>query len=172
MAIVTVRALSYSTMAEYLRGANELDPCRALARAHEKVWIVSVTGPRMAPLVIDGADRIALAFDDIEPQTDRITGVELGRDPSYVYFDEEMAAKICAFVRRAHEESPARRDLLLVNCLAGVSRSGAIADFVRIVLEIEHDGFRRMNPQIIPNGLVRRLLFKAWDPLGLEPRDD
>src|SRR5690349_5072366 len=147
MAIVTVRAVSYATMQEYLRGGNEAHPCAVLARAHAKVWIVSVTSPEHAPLVKDGDDRIALVFDDIEPHVDRVTGVELGRDPGFVYFDQTMAERICEFVRKAHEAEPARRDLLLVNCHAGISRSGAIADFTRTVAEIDYEDFRRLNPQ-------------------------
>jgi predicted protein tyrosine phosphatase len=157
-------------MQDYLRGSAD-SPCAALARDHEKVWIVSVTSHEHEALVRDGDDRLALVFDDIEPHTDRSTGIELGRDPQYTYFDQAMAEKTCAFIRRAHEDHPTRRDLLLVNCHAGVSRSGAIADFTRAVVEIDHEDFRRLNPQILPNSLVRRLLFRAWDGLGLEPAD-
>src|SRR5690349_5202722 len=109
MAIVTVRAVSYAAMAEYLAGAPETHPCTALARAHEKVWIVSVTSPGHPPLVEDGPERIALVFDDVEPHVDRATGVELGRDPAYTYFDHGMAVRICELVRRAQEAAPERR---------------------------------------------------------------
>jgi predicted protein tyrosine phosphatase len=181
MAIVAVRAVSYEVMQDFLRG-NPLNPCAVAAARHGKVWIISVTSAappwdglegapagELPPLVEDAVDRIALVFDDIEPHVDRATGVELGRDEGFVYFDEVMAEKVCAFIRRAHEEDAARADLLLVNCHAGVSRSGAIADFARAVVEVDYEEFRRSNPQIVPNVLVRRLLFRAWDPLGLEP---
>ncbi len=180
MAITTVRAVSYSHMAEYLRGDSPARPCAALAASHGRVWIISVTSSPRCPinafegwndggpaaLVEDGDDRIALAFDDIEPRADLSTGADLGRDARYVYFDHVMAQKVCRFVRRAHGDAPARRDLLLVNCHAGVSRSGAISDFARTVAGVDYTVFKRLNPQIVPNVHVRRALFEAWAALG------
>jgi hypothetical protein len=167
-------------MEEFLQRPNSLNPCVLLASQHERVWIVSVTnspdyptncfegwedGP--VPLVEDGEDRIALAFDDIEPRRDGENGVELNRDSRFVYFDEPMAKKVCVFIDRAHKDDVARRDLLLVNCHAGVSRSGAIADFARAVLGIDYEEFKRHNAQIVPNTFVRRTLLDAWEGLSL-----
>ena len=168
MAIVTVRAVSYEVMADYLAG-NPLNPCALAAASHDRVWIIGVTnaptcplnafegweeGP--VPLVKDADDRLALSFDDIEARDDR------PRDPRFVYFDEAMAARVCAFVRRAHEDDPAAVDLLLVHCHAGVSRSGAIADFARGAVGADYDAFRRANPQVVPNVFVRSQLLNAW----------
>jgi predicted protein tyrosine phosphatase len=180
MSLTTVHAVSYDAMAEFLAGANPLGACATLAARHDRVWVVSVTnsarcplncfegwddGP--VPLVQDGEDRVALAFDDIEPKVDAASGIELGRDGRYVYFDEAMARRVCAFVDRAHRDDAASDDLLLVNCHAGVSRSGAIADFARTVVGMDYGEFRRLNPQVVPNVFVRRLLFEAWMEMGL-----
>lgn len=179
MAITTVRAVPYEVMADYLAGGNATNPCAALAARHDRVWIVSVTNSPTSPpncfegwpdgpppLVVDGEDRLALVFDDVEPACDASSGVELGRDARYVYFDDAMAQKVCAFVRRAHAHDPASRDLLLINCHAGVSRSGAIADFARTVTGMDYTEFKRLNPQVIPNVFVLRALFDAWTQLG------
>lgn len=173
MAIVTVRAVPYTVMAGYLRGESPLNPCAVAASSHARVWIISVTnapqcplnvfegwsdGP--VPLVTDAEDRLALAFDDIEPRKSA-TGGEL-RPEGFTFFDDAMARRVCDFVARAHGDHPTRRDLLLVNCHAGVSRSGAIADFARTVAGVDYDAFKRANPQIVPNAFVRRALFEAW----------
>jgi hypothetical protein len=172
VAIITVRAVSYGVMADYLAG-NPLNPCALAASAHERVWIIGITnapacplnafegwddGP--VPLVTDGDDRLALSFDDIEARDDR------PRDARFVYFDEAMAARVCGFVRLAHDDHPTRPDLLLVHCHAGVSRSGAVADFARAVTGTDYDAFRRANPQVVPNAFVRRLLLAAWEGAG------
>lgn len=176
MTITTVRAVSYEAMAQYLAGDAPLGVCASLADSHDDVFIISVTnspqcplnvfegwsdGP--VPLVEDGDDRLALAFDDIEPRVDRASGDPLARDPRFVYFDDDMARRVCAFIARAHRRDPDRRALLLVNCHAGVSRSGAIADFARAVVGVDYSDFRRLNPQIVPNTHVRQRLLAAWE---------
>jgi predicted protein tyrosine phosphatase len=80
-----------------------------------------------------------------------------------------MAQKTCAFIHRAHHSDPSSRDVLLVNCHAGISRSGAIADFARVVAELDYDAFKRANPRIVPNAFVLRTLFEAWERLGFPP---
>lgn len=180
MSIVTVCAVPYEVMADYLRGDNPLNPCAVAAEAHARVWIISVIsspqcpinvfeawGDGPVPLVERAVDRLPLVFDDIEPRADP-SGDDV-RDPRFVYFDEELALRVCEFVRLAHGDDPARRDLLLINCHAGVSRSGAIADFARAVTGVDYDAFTRANAQIVPNVFVRRALFAAWDKLGAAP---
>ena len=75
---------------------------------------------------------------------------------------EAMAARVVDFITRAHGADSTRRDALLVNCHAGISRSGAIADFARVVAGVPYDDFRRENPQVVPNTWVRRLLLARW----------
>lgn len=177
MSIATVRAVPYEVMADYLRGENPLNPCSVAARSHARVWIISVInspecplnvfepwddGP--VPLVEPSEDRLPLVFDDIEPRAD--AEGHAARDARFVYFDEALATRVCEFVRRAHGDDDASRDLLLVNCHAGVSRSGAIADFARAVTGVDYDTFARANAQIVPNAFVRRALFDAWEKLS------
>jgi intein/homing endonuclease/predicted protein tyrosine phosphatase len=47
------------------------------------------------------------------------------------------------------------------NCDAGISRSGAVAEFAAEVFGIPFDVFFRQNPQIMPNSFVRRLLRES-----------
>ncbi len=171
MALTTIRAVSYDAMRAWLSGEDPLGRCAAAASSHDRVWIISITGsPECphnafegwgeggpAPLVTDGDDRIALVFDDVEPRPDSATR------EGFVCFDPAMAARVVEFVLRAHGDSDARRDALLINCHAGVSRSGAVADFARVVADVSYDSFRRENPQAVPNAWVRRLLLDAWN---------
>lgn len=159
--------------------------------AHEKAdrtWIVSITSSSRNPanafegwskgvpdaLVVDGDDRIALVFDDAEPKApfcfdERMSIVfddaksteqkEAAVGTELVYFDERMADRVVAFIKRACD-APGD-NLLLVNCHAGVSRSGAIADAARVMAGVDFDSFSRANPQIVPNAFVRRLMRDA-----------
>ncbi|MFO0609876.1 MAG: hypothetical protein U0324_42350 [Polyangiales bacterium] len=175
MSLATVCALPYAVLASYLRDPG--DPthrCARIAAAHGRLWIVSITsspdcpanafedwgdgGP--APLVSDAGDRLALAFDDVEPGPDDVAS------PRVRPFTRAMAERTVDFVARAHRDDPARRDALLVQCHAGVSRSGAVADFARTLAGVPYDDFRRENPQVVPNVWVRRLLFEAWEARG------
>lgn len=171
MALTTIRAVSYDAMRAWLSGEDPHGRCAAVAAAHDRVWILSITGSPAcplnafegwgeggpAPLVTDGDDRIALVFDDVEPRPDGATR------EGFVYFDLAMARRVVEFVLRAHGDSVTRSDALLVNCHAGVSRSGAVADFARVVAGVSYDDFRRENPQVVPNVWVRRLLLDAWE---------
>ena len=78
-------------------------------------------------------------------------------------FDAELAAEIVRFIRKI---DPGR--LLFVNCGAGISRSGAVGevlnDYFNKFLErnaLDDEYFRRLNPQIQGNPLVRRILREA-----------
>jgi predicted protein tyrosine phosphatase len=127
---------------------------------YDKVWIISITNPFMStstdnllPLVQDSEDRIALQFHDVEADYQDY-------DPEAIPFDRLMAAKVVAFLQRANRQDS--NDLLVINCHMGISRSGAISFFARSVFGIDYSTWKRMNPQVIPNGLVLELLHHAW----------
>ena len=110
----------------------------------------------------DGPDRMGLQFDDVEDKYDAYNGLEKPRDPCLTYFDEPMATRVCEFIKRAHEDNPDSRDLLVVNCHMGISRSGAISDFVRVVCKLDFSEWKWQNPAANPNLLVKGLLRWAW----------
>jgi predicted protein tyrosine phosphatase len=178
MAIVAALAVPYSVMQDYLTG-NPTNRIASMAQNYDKVWIVSITNSDSCPieafhgkvdkvpppLVQDGEDRIALQFEDIEDKYDAYSGIEKPRIPGLIYFDESMARKICEFLKRAHESSPESRDLLVVNCHMGVSRSGAVSDFARTTFGLNYDEWKRMQPQVNPNILVKFHLHWCWKEL-------
>ena len=86
-------------------------------------------------------------------------------DPGHtlVLFDAATAGEIVRFVRRIDTDR-----LLFINCGAGVSRSGAVGEvlneYFNRYLEsnaADDEYFRRLNPQILPNPRVRRVLHDA-----------
>ena len=102
---------------------------------------------------VDSGNILKLRFDDAVEDPDH----------TLVLFDAAMAGKIVRFVRRIDTSR-----LLFVNCGAGVSRSGAVGevlnDYFNRYLEfnaLDDEYFRRLNPQIQGNPLVRRILREA-----------
>ncbi len=92
-----------------------------------------------------------------------------GRDDfKYCAFSDELAKEIVDFVLDLYGRPEEK--VLYVNCMAGKSRSGAIATFAAYVQECNEarnphnahwqlvmEEFKRQNPQIVPN---MHILFK------------
>jgi len=161
MPIKTTIAVPYFVMQNYLNG-DKANRIASLAQHHGKVWIISITSPRLSvfdpePLVKDDLDRIALEFFDVDTYApSHFPGQE-----TFAVFDAKMANKIVDFVRVANRSNT--EDLLVANCHLGVSRSGAVSSFVRSVCGIDFSDWKRLNPQVIPNNLVLSLLHRAWE---------
>lgn len=161
MSIKTAIAVSYAVMKDYLEG-NPTNRVAAMAQNYDRVWIISITNPTsnnesdVDPLVTqEYSDRIAFQFHDVEGSPEDF-------DPSTVFFNRTMAARIAEFLKTANENNPYSEDLLVVNCHMGISRSGAVASFARSVFNLDYSTWKRQNPQVIPNLLVLNLLFAAW----------
>jgi len=102
---------------------------------------------------VDGENILKLRFDDAVEDFDH----------TLVLFDAAMAGEIADFVRRIDTDR-----LLFVNCGAGVSRSGAVGEVLNDYFNrylgfnaLDDTYFRKLNPQILPNPLVRRILRDA-----------
>lgn len=99
---------------------------------------------------------LQLRFNDLEDE-DWKTEAELAmiEKKGWILFSEVQASQILDFMNRMDKTKD-----LIVHCVAGISRSGAIADFARTKFNIPFEKFIFQNPQIQPNSWVRRLLFK------------
>ena len=102
---------------------------------------------------VEGDNILKLRFDDATEDPDR----------TLMLFDAATAGEIVRFVRGIDTSR-----LLFVNCGAGVSRSGAVGEvlneYFNRYLEFnapDDEYFRGLNPQILPNPLVRRILRDA-----------
>jgi predicted protein tyrosine phosphatase len=152
--IERVFALSYARMKELLHLQPEL---------LESEYFISVLNsednkPQAQLLPPDSSRLLTLRFDDVDNRlAAEVAGVA---DSQFVIFGVEHADRIIDLVLAAQASDASV--VLLVNCGAGMCRSGAIARFVRDVLRLDYEQFRRDNPQITPNDLVLRALINRW----------
>lgn len=93
-----------------------------------------------------------LWFDDVEEG-----GVDIVGCP-FIVFDEQMAEKISEFVERNLDKHN-----FIVHCTIGISRSGAVGDVLSTYFDVPYDMFKRNNPKVIPNAVVKTVLSsKLW----------
>lgn len=105
-------------------------------------------------IVEDGPNVLNLWFHDVDPESESLTPKQLS-DPELVFFDESMAGKIHAFIEKNIDKRQ-----WIIHCTAGVSRSGAVGEYISDYLENSYRQFKRDNPQIKPNVHVKKLLEK------------
>ncbi len=99
---------------------------------------------------------LSLQFDDlILSKLDEVTAREMRK--KYIPFDSNMAIQIIDFI----EEIKDKCELLIVHCAAGVSRSGAIGEWVMEYLGLNNEEFNKVNPCIVPNGDVKRIMYNV-----------
>lgn len=89
---------------------------------------------------------LIMEFEDIEREIE-----------GYKAFSIELAEKTIKFIMENKD-----KDIFLVHCAAGISRSGAIAQFINDYFSGDYETFHRNNPHILPNNLITRLLGKAY----------
>ena len=111
------------------------------------------------PSIIESAGAyLKLTFDDISKEDDIIS-------KEYIYFSIDMAKEIVEFVNKnKHLQS------WILNCAAGISRSGAVGLWLAYYLNYDIDKFRKDNPYIHPNPLVLSLLEQVA-PSGRIPTE-
>ena len=81
---------------------------------------------------------------------------ELG---DYKIFNEDIAKELIEFILSNKDKKAC-----IVHCSAGVARSGAVGEFINDILGSESwSDFKKRNPRISPNILVKTLLNKNYD---------
>jgi len=90
----------------------------------------------------DHANVLNLEFDDCEYE---IQGK---------VFDVKMAEKVIEFL----DNLPETVSTIIIHCMAGISRSAGIGEFIVNYFNFDYKKFKKTNPQIQPNIRVRRLL--------------
>ena len=138
-------AMSYEDMTAFVRSGIP-----------DNVRIISITDLDADLIFQNESDRVlTFAFDDVEP-TD-MSGVT-SSPAKYRLFSRADASRIVQAIQRWHaEDTPLS---LMVNCMAGVSRSAAVCEFAYRVCGINSEIFKRDNPIRFPNGHVLRLLVR------------
>lgn len=100
------------------------------------------------PILKDKHDHyLSLCFSDVDYKINWMT----------IPFNKNMAKEVIKFLDKIEVKED---NILYVHCAAGVSRSGAIGTFARKYFKLDYNEFKRMNPQIVPNTLVTKLLHK------------
>ena len=100
---------------------------------------------------------ITLSFADIDPDDRFFSSSE---EEDYVLFDDKHADAIIDFLIDAITEPES--EMLFVNCMAGISRSGAVITFVSDILDIPQMKVMHDNPDIMPNPFVLKTLKRRW----------
>jgi protein-tyrosine phosphatase len=185
MTINSVRAVSYRAIDKW-KNTPEESPITNWTNLFDKVWVIHITDPKATLLFPESDSVICLQFEDAVPNygknkntpkkkknkrkekfvslspededDDQTVSVMFSKEK---LFTDEDAEKIVSFISEAHKNLKSN-DALLVNCMAGVSRSGAVVDFARVMCSTSYDEFKRLNPLVIPNVHVKQLLFSNW----------
>jgi len=128
-----------------------------------KMAMISITSYRRDIFVKGEAEKrlrrtgcrfiLNLTFGDFSPEVKK----RLPRKGCAPLFRKQHAKEIIAFLEYIRDEDI---DLLLINCDAGISRSGAVGVFAHRLLGTSEQYFRRHNKYILPNPYVYDLLSK------------
>ena len=101
---------------------------------------------------------LSLEFWDITDDKDCLESMD-HHGYKYILFDKEMAKQTVDFLERRKLE--AGDHVLVLHCDAGISRSGAVAEFAAEFFGITTETFEKENPYLRPNPFVRRLLRES-----------
>jgi len=104
---------------------------------------ISIHDPGKPRIVEDAPNILNLWFHDAEDSP----------DGDLTLFSDEMATKIANFVKNNQNSN-----IWMVHCTAGISRSGAVGETLAEFLGIPYKEFKRTNPRVQPNILVKKLL--------------
>lgn len=115
----------------------------------ETTCFISILDPdgESLPFHPDSDNYMTLSFYDLEEPVE-----------NYEIFTSEMARKIIKFVEANKEKKHC-----VVHCTLGVARSGAVGEFINDILKGEsYREFKKRNPAIIPNVLVKTILNNEY----------
>lgn len=87
-----------------------------------------------------------IRFDDIQEPEEGL-----------VLFNEKHAEVLIRFILKNLEKD------FIIHCTAGISRSGAVGEFIRRLKDIPYQDFILDNPQIMPNITVLSILTDVYN---------
>lgn len=117
----------------------------------KKAFFISINDTQGTPEIphfkADKNNVKVMFFDDVEEDLNH---------PKYGIikaFTEQQAADLLDFIEKNKD-----KQLCMVHCAAGVSRSGAVGHFISDYFEQDYDQFKKTNPYVHPNMKVLQLL--------------
>jgi predicted protein tyrosine phosphatase len=151
----------------HFMGRQEIEDPKLIWEPH---ILISFSDPD-SPIVREASNPVAmlrLRFDDVDAHHARYQAEMLkmyGRE--MVFFTDEMADDVVAFVRRY--DPVANHLTVLTHCEAGISRSSGAAAALADALGVDY--YRRPHkPGVpnrgLPNALVRAKIGRAWYKAG------
>jgi predicted protein tyrosine phosphatase len=123
-----------------------------------KTAIISILSTNDERIFKDTDKAITVWFDDIHPKTT----MTLASCMDFKAMDVNDAMNIISFIKGLSTDI----ELIIVHCTAGICRSGAVADFIRVVCDCDDIEFLAMNSHIIPNEWCLDLLWMIWKMRG------
>ena len=91
------------------------------------------------------------------PDYGELMHIRFHKDPTL--FTPFKAKKLYEFIKRNKD-----KNLAIIHCAAGISRSGAIGSFIHDVYgTVSYEDFKRKNPRIQPNEYIYKLLKDQWN---------
>lgn len=140
--IQMMKKISVFSRAEFEKIYNTLSE-----NQKSKIAFISVTDFGSDFIDNDKINFLNLKFDDAETQESWTVKL----------FDEQMANQILNFCDLNKD-----KERFIVHCTAGISRSGAIGEVLSFLFGENYLDFKKRNPQIIPNYLVKKILTKQY----------
>lgn len=80
------------------------------------------------------------------------------KDFTYKTISDEQVDELYDFIMKNKDKKN-----FVVHCTAGVSRSGAVGEFVNDLFGIPYAEFKKQNPNIIPNTYIKKKLNEKWN---------
>lgn len=121
----------------------------------DNVAIISILDSEDEQLFQDDYKTLTLWFDDIHPTTVNTLASCSHCDSMTI----NQAKLLIEFIMKLDTTKITK---IIVHCTAGVCRSGAVVDFLHVILDVDDKQFLKDNPNIIPNTWVRDLLWSVW----------
>lgn len=163
-----VYVLSKDQFEDQMRKNNRTD--ENIEMSHQ-VCLISINGsdcqhpkyPELRPYFKqDHSNVLNLIFDDVdEPENEQM--YREFKEKGIIMFSESHARKILSFIEKNKDKLSC-----IVHCAAGISRSGAVGEFINDHIgKYDYKTFKLRNPRTQPNGLVLRTLKRLardWTP--------
>ena len=146
-----VYCLSRYDFGQVVKGLTEQQfMATAFISIHEPKSDVEMYGGCSDVILEEAPNVLNLWFDDAEedlwmPDPYKVT-----------LFDGDMAGRVAGFINANLDKKT-----WLIHCTMGQCRSGAIGDVLSSFLGIDYWDFKRNNPKVKPNALVKNLLIKS-----------
>lgn len=132
--------------------ANLLDELTDQQKEQSAFISINEVDPLFVEFQPDSPNYLNLRFDDVEEDLPLLNGMKC------VLFDENMANEIHEFVQGNLDKKA-----FFVHCTMGKCRSGAVAETLSDYFGERYEEFKRNNPQVQPNTLVKRILRNRFD---------